>query len=661
MNTTFIMGDKMSQREYRELIGRAWYDYFELNKDDVSDVRDLIKESWQRSRNNCVDFVNQCINENDEIHRMLSIRKNHLFIDIAKPYINDLYKIISDTDFMITLLDNEGYVIDKLIHPALLESSSFKIVNLKEERIGTNAMGTCLYLDQPVLTIGEEHCYKALHRFTTSAAPIHDNDGLLIGCIGITGFADAASAHTLGMATAAAYAIENKLKLTMNKNNNISQFYDSIMKHSISDIFITIDNHRKITSMNKTAENLLSIKEDEVLHKDISSVLGGSFDIGKYLNSKADVFNKRTVINIGKSSINCNISIIELANDLNSLGFIIIINNLDTRRDVVLSSNSKKLCSFEDIVGSSELMAEAKDIAKIASYGNSNILILGESGTGKELFAQSIHNSSPRKNKPFIDINCGALPLSLAESELFGYEGGSYTGSKKGGQPGKFELADGGTIFLDEIGELPLSIQVSLLRVIQERKVSRIGSTSSKDIDVMIIAATNKDLNKAVKDNTFRADLFYRLNVFTVSLPPLRDHKEDIPMLVDLFIDRYNQMFNTSISGMSSDAMSIFTSYNWPGNIRELENTIQRAVQVSKNNTIQVRDLPLYLLEHIDCDPVSPGISGKLMETQEHRTIINTLESTNGNIKLAAEILGVSRSTLYRKLSRLDFDINDFR
>lgn len=540
----------------REIILKAWHDFFILDEDNVTGISNLIKESWQRSKINRIDYKTQDVLEDDRERRMLLIESNQFLIDIVRPYMEDLYSIISDTNFMITLLEREGFIIDTLVHPEIARNTDLWLINYREDRIGTNAMGTCLFLNKPVLTFGEEHCYKKLHKFTTSAAPIHDINGDLIGCIGITGFADDASVHTLGMATATAYAVENKIKLQQDKN----EFK------------------------------------------------------GKHSNNLKDSLLKRT-----------------------------------------------ELYSFEDILGESVLIKDSIEIGKIASKGNSNVLILGESGTGKELFAQSIHRNSPRKDKPFIDINCGALPVSLAESELFGYEGGSYTGSKKEGQPGKFELADGGTIFLDEVGELPLSIQASLLRVIEERKVLRIGSSQKRDIDVMIIAATNKDLFEAVRNNTFRKDLFYRLNVFTINLPPLMEHKEDIPILVNNLIGRYNQMFGLSIKGVSDEVMNIFMRYNWPGNTRELGNIMQRAVQISKNDIIETRDLPIYLTTKFDLNKIETSSSISLMDAQESSVIINVLKRTKGNARRASEILGISRSTLYRKLLKLGHEIDEFR
>ena len=371
-------------------------------------------------------------------------------------------------------------------------------------------------------------------------------------------------------------------------------------------------------------------------------------------------------MHLKNKEINCNISISKFKDDMGGRSFVIIINKEDSKvnfpsNNYRNSRNNSKFYSFKDIIGDSEAIKESIELAKIASQGSSNVLIMGESGTGKELFAQSIHNNSSRRNKPFIDVNCGALPISLGESELFGYEGGSYTGAKKEGQPGKFELANGGTLFLDEIGELPLSLQASLLRVIQERKVTRIGGTTSKDIDIMIIAATNRNLFEAVQNNTFRGDLFYRLNVFNINIPPLRARKEDISKTISNFIEKYNEVFNTNIEGIAESALNILFNYNWPGNVREMENIIERAVQIAKNKNIESRDLPVYIQLSVDPKVADKTANISIIEAKERETIINILKKTKGNAKVAAEILGISRATMYRKLSKLDININNFR
>lgn len=654
------MGDRyMKHKGNRDLLSKAWYDFVVQKKDTVSGIDELILESWKRSRANNIDFEKLHHLPNDREVVQNAKRKNHVLIDIAKPYMDDLYKIINNTNFMVTLIDKEGYVLEAIVHPKLVENTEFHLANISEDRVGTNAMGTCLYINKPIQTYGEEHYHKTLHHFTTSAAPIHDGEGNLIGAIGITGFAYDVSVHTLGMAIAAAYAIENKYKLFQEKQNLLVKGYSNLINYSTSDGVIILDSEGKITSANKHAENILGIKNEDILYKKVEEVLLGSIDFSKYLKSKEDRFNIKAVLNVNNKNISCNISLIKLKSDLELMGYILMINK-DQGPNINIGRQRSRLYSFEDIVGESNIIKESIEIAKVASNGNSNILILGESGTGKELFAQSIHSNSHRRNKPFVDVNCGALPVGLAESELFGYEGGAYTGARKEGQIGKFEMANGGTIFLDEIGELPLSIQAALLRVIQERKVRRIGSTKTIDIDVMIIAATNRDLFEAVEQNLFRRDLFYRLNVFTINLPPLRDHKEDIPLLINHFINKYNKLFNTKIEGVTEEVLNVFYNYDWPGNIRELENILERSVQVANSKVIEIRDLPMYLRMKADNENIyKSNIS--LLDFQEKKILEENLEKNKGNIKLTAEILGLSRATLYRKISMLNIDVERYR
>ena len=299
-------------------------------------------------------------------------------------------------------------------------------------------MGTCLYLEKPVQTWAEEHCYTAFHSYTTSAAPIHDYNGELIGCIGITGFANILSSHTLGMATAIAHAIENQINLS----------YSNIINQSIADGIIVINSQGDITSINKTALNILELKASKQIGKNIKDILKVPLDFNYIMEENLNFYNKRFTIDTNKNSTICELSVTNLKNNLESKGLVIVIKKVqDKSFNKYKDIKNNQLFSFEDIVGESSAIKETIKLAHIASNGNSNILIMGESGTGKELFAQSIHSNSPRKNKPFVAINCGALPVNLVEVSFLATEEGAFTGAKKGGQPGKFELANGGTYF----------------------------------------------------------------------------------------------------------------------------------------------------------------------------------------------------------------------
>lgn len=314
--------------------------------------------------------------------------------------------------------------------------------------------------------------------------------------------------------------------------------------------------------------------------------------------------------------------------------------------------------SFENLVGDSPSMNEVKALAKKAAKTNSNVLILGESGTGKELFAHALHNASCRNLGPFVKINCAAIPAQLLESELFGYEEGAFTGAKKGGKKGKFELANGGTILLDEIGDMPLTMQAKLLRVLQEKEVERLGGNILKNIDVRIISSTNKDLEKLVKKNEFREDLFYRLNVMVIKLPALRERKEDIEALTNELKMKIANRLGIYVEGISPDAIEYLKSYNWPGNIRELENVIERSINLLDTDLIiKPKHLPARLTRKKSKTYLMGNRNLKsIVEDVEKEVIMECLEKTKGNKNKAAKILGISRVGLYKKIERYGLD-----
>ncbi len=320
----------------------------------------------------------------------------------------------------------------------------------------------------------------------------------------------------------------------------------------------------------------------------------------------------------------------------------------------------KSRYSIKNIIGkSSEIIKLKEMINKVAQY-NSTILLRGESGTGKELIAHAIHEASTRSNRPFVRVNCAAIPKELLEAELFGYEEGSFTGAKKKGKPGKFELAEGGTIFLDEIGDMPLEMQVKLLRVLQEKEVERVGGTGVIPIDARVIASTNRNLEQMIAKKTFRYDLYYRLNVVTLLLPNLREIKEDIEAITDYLIEQLNEQFGTRVEGISDEVRKLFISYSWPGNVRELRNALERAVNVIDGTVIRIKDLPLYLQE-LEQQP-SKIITGESrldleIERAEKKAIVDALERTKYNKLKAAQLLDVHRATLYRKMQKYGISV----
>ena len=317
------------------------------------------------------------------------------------------------------------------------------------------------------------------------------------------------------------------------------------------------------------------------------------------------------------------------------------------RENVLLRKVLKRDFHFRDMVSKNPAMHRVFDLARSAARSQSTILVLGESGTGKELLARAIHAESPRQSAPFVAVSCAALTETLLESELFGHEKGSFTGAVSR-RKGRFELAHGGTLFLDEIGDISAKLQLDLLRVLEERKLVRVGGSDAVDIDVRIIAATNRDLRKAVADGQFREDLFYRLNVIPILLPPLRDRREDIPLLIEHFLEHLSVETDREIEGVSADALAALMRHDWPGNVRELRNVLERGMVIAKDKLIQTEDLGLSA-GAIRLEAYDPSLT---LDEVERRHITTVLQHSGGNVTQAARTLAIDRVTLYNKIRK---------
>lgn len=314
--------------------------------------------------------------------------------------------------------------------------------------------------------------------------------------------------------------------------------------------------------------------------------------------------------------------------------------------------------TFDSMIGHSPKFLEVKNAASKSALNDFNVLITGETGTGKEVFATAIHNASSRRLKPFIRINCAAIPYELLESELFGYEEGSFTGAKKGGKPGKFEMANGGTLFLDEIGEMPLNMQAKLLRVLQEREVERVGGFQPIPVNVRILAATNQNLEERIKNKTFRSDLYYRLNVIPIRVPSLKERIEDIPLFVDSFLQELYEHYGSK-KIMPAATLKLLQEYEWPGNIRELKNVIQRVYAMVDGEQILDTHLPVTIIGNVNVNKQIVGGNSleNIMGEIEKEVLLNALKINNFNCKKTAKQLDIHRSTLYRKLEEYNIEV----
>jgi transcriptional regulator of acetoin/glycerol metabolism len=585
------------------------------------------------------------------------LQKNKELILTAIPFMNRLYNFVKGSGFFAILCASDGCILNAIGDKNILsEAMQFKMIPgayMDEAHIGTNAMSIAISEKMPVQISGNEHFIRAYRKWTCSAAPITDSNGSLIGVIDLTGYIENVHPHTLGMVVAAADAISRMLEI--NKYNSMLEISKKRLEttfNSISSGILTCDLKGTITTMNKQIVKIFSCSENEIGNQKITDMIQNWNEILNRLRTKRILIDENAYINSKESNKQYALSLYPIYDsNMNIEEITIVFNETKIGRKLagkILSGQA--VYTFDKVIAKNETFKKTINYAKKIAVSDSTILITGESGTGKEVFAQAIHNYSLRRDEPFIAMNCGAIPRTLIESELFGYEDGAFTGAKKGGNAGKFELADGGTIFLDEIGEMPIDMQIKLLRVIEQREVTRIGSSRPIPVNVRIMAATNKDLKYEIERGNFRKDLYYRLNVLPLYLPPLRERKEDIPELVNYYMRKTANKLGKQCIPISDEYMNYLINYDWPGNIRELENIIELFI-----NTEELHINFSSAVDEIHKNTAAINNNASLEEVEKDH-IIKVLESTSGNVSLAANILEIGRNTLYRKIDK--FKIN---
>jgi transcriptional regulator with PAS, ATPase and Fis domain len=632
--------------------------------------KELIEKSHQRSAEYGIQksqIYPGKILKGKAIHTNLS--RNQYLLEIATPFIEIIYNTVANSGFFILLTDQEGCIIKSVGDPDIIEES--KKLNMivgaymAEQSIGTNAMGTAISEDQAIQVTASEHFLSAYHRWTCSAAPIHNEEGTIIGSLNLTGESHLVHTHTLGLVRSAVKAIENQIiaNETQFKLNEALSHTNSIIE-AVSTGLLAIDIDGKIKTLNNWACSMLNLEKRDATGVAITRYIPQWSEILERFKHGETYMDMETSLPVGKNTQLFNLNAYPILNNKKEIiGVVISIKGIQKVFNTINKyAGLKAHYTFDDIIGNDTAFIQVIKYAENISHSPSTVLLLGESGTGKELIAQSIHNASYRKDDVFIAVNCGALPKNLIESELFGYEEGAFTDSKKGGHVGKFELANGGTIFLDEIGEMPLDLQVLLLRVLQEGYITRVGGSKNIPVDVRVIAATKKNLFGEIKKGTFREDLFYRLSVIPILIPPLRERGEDYLKLFKHFLKIKAQKLDKPIPTITREITDNIKKYRWPGNVRELENYVENLVNFNGRSSFDITNKQQNEVFSYEEKSENPAAISeytdnnrdykKTLEEIEKQTIESYFKHYKGNITKISRSLGISRTTLYSKISK---------
>ncbi len=636
---------------------------------------------------------------------------------LARPALEDLYQFVEGTDCVVAFTDAQGYIVDLVGDASLLDEAAaigwVRGACWSEESVGTNGVALALSESFPFQVSDAAHYWDALNTFCTTAAPVHESLGGQVGALALLTPASKTSPHALGMVSSAARALSGELRMNLwlGSANELLTELNAILQ-TLTEGILLLQPDGTVRQMNQRAGNLLGLSPAWATGRRLADLLETPQVLETALRTGRELQDEEVIFRFDGRVIACLCTLraiavpasddglvsIERGHDPHAVsggrpiealrvspqshaaGFVLTFRTIErVQRLVHRMSGAQARMRFSDIVGVSPSLQAALRLAHIAAESASTVLLHGETGTGKEVFAQSIHSGSARATGPFVAVNCAAIPRELISSELFGYEGGAFTGADRHGRAGKFELASGGTLFLDEIGDMPRDLQTTLLRAIETGSIVRVGGQHVIPVDVRVIAATHKDLAHEVELGNFRSDLYFRLNVFPIEVPPLRERSGDIPLLLQHQLQRLSTRLGRSL-GIDTEGLKALESYAWPGNIREMENVIERVVYISDRSIISLHDLPepiqaagrewgerqaaISQYGAIGAAPrfahgvpradVQPGASLRHESAHAEALLIErTLRACNGNVSQAAKVLGISRTTLWRKQRRL--------
>ncbi|WP_209511646.1 sigma-54 interaction domain-containing protein [Sedimentibacter acidaminivorans] len=625
-------------------------------------LSEKIVDSWLKSREMGVDPIEVDLERNSYTDEQLEVflNKNESIIKIAEPVLEELFCQFSNENLIVTLVDEKFCVLSVQQAKESSMETIFKDlikpgICFGENIVGTTAFSLCKKTGQIEVVSGYEHYCKEYSNLICVAAPIYDEDKI-IAYIGTVSVLKNTSENLKIVLSIMSKMISNSIKRLKVEGELVKKTYlHSLIVDATSEGMLTVDNNGIITFINPAGMRILNV-DRSVIGKHITegvdfepTILHVLETQEGYTDREFRLESKSGIIHFVKTAIPMRddkgemIGVLDIFRSINEVKY--MINKM---------TGAQAKYTIENIVGESSEIQEIKKMIKLAGMNESVVLLQGEIGTGKELIARAIHTYGLRSEGPFIDINCTALPRNSIEGELFGYEEGSFTGTSKGGYPGKFEMANGGTLLLDEITDMPLDIQSKLLRVLRRKSVVRIGGFKEIPIDVRTIVTTNKDLQQMIKEKNFIEDLYYQISVIDIKVPPLRERGYDIELIANHMLEQYN-LVNGTQKIISEEVLKIFQTWDWQGNVRELESSIECAYYLCEGNIIEVEHLQNKfnkdVMDSMDCSMLT-------IRQAEINAVKRALDYANGNVSKAAKLLDIGRNTLYQKIRNygLEYD-----
>lgn len=625
----------------RKSVSSAWKNYINARTDPSRLVRPTIADSWQRCADQGIDAHAQRAEWIGDEQAVEALRDaNRAMMDATQNTWQLLSQHLLASDSILILSDKEGVILDVKGNSEIVDAAAKEHVapgfDWSEQAAGTNAVGTALALEAPTVVRSVEHYCEAAKLWDCAAAPIRDlADGEVIGVLDITSVGELNNSHALSFAITAAKQIEHTLhSLELARSVELLSWYRKIESRYRDKAAVLVDRKGRVIVTNNIAANIQYPDKFEIENHEPTTYQGQ--------------LTLRQTIHYEWDDENLSLAPTEWS------GGLLIVEPEESAGQLRPSRDTHP--AFEKIITANPRFIECIDAAERMAHAHSPVLINGETGSGKELFASAIHACSDRASEPFIAVNCGTLTQELAASELFGYESGAFTGAARQGRLGKFEEANKGTLFLDEIAELPQDVQAHLLRVLQDNVVTRVGGNTPKQVDVRVIAATNKNLQRETDEGRFRLDLLYRLKVLSLDLPPLRERKDDIPLLIERFLERMNATYGLGQKSLSPELLQHLIAYDWPGNVRELHGIIESIYILNRASLLTTEHLPkdFQFQSHTPTAASSSENQDEVgnLDNVEKRFIAQALADNSLGLEAIAQQLGISRSTLYRKMKR---------